>query len=180
MIRRPPRSTQSRSSAASDVYKRQGCVWRLCTGHLHQKRRGWELRPLQYRSPQRKRRSPPTAECGVDDCSLPGIKRGGWCKRHYSLDDQYWKKHALTLREAIGILRDQNGLCALCDHPISFTARPGSFHPSAALDHDHETLTVRGILCGACNKIEGLSRGGHWSLEKFSSRLEAYRARGRT
>ena len=25
MIRRPPRSTQSRSSAASDVYKRQGC-----------------------------------------------------------------------------------------------------------------------------------------------------------
>ena len=26
MIRRPPRSTQSRSSAASDVYKRQGLV----------------------------------------------------------------------------------------------------------------------------------------------------------
>src|SRR5450756_2549743 len=27
MIRRPPRSTQSRSSAASDVYKRQGFRW---------------------------------------------------------------------------------------------------------------------------------------------------------
>src|SRR5450756_2290934 len=27
MIRRPPRSTQSRSSAASDVYKRQGLAW---------------------------------------------------------------------------------------------------------------------------------------------------------
>ena len=27
MIRRPPRSTQSRSSAASDVYKRQGDDW---------------------------------------------------------------------------------------------------------------------------------------------------------
>ena len=27
MIRRPPRSTQGVSSAASDVYKRQGCVW---------------------------------------------------------------------------------------------------------------------------------------------------------
>src|SRR5678809_863180 len=26
MIRRPPRSTLDRSSAASDVYKRQGCV----------------------------------------------------------------------------------------------------------------------------------------------------------
>ena len=27
MIRRPPRSTQSRSSAASDVYKRQQLGW---------------------------------------------------------------------------------------------------------------------------------------------------------
>src|SRR5450756_2313195 len=28
MIRRPPRSTQSRSSAASDVYKRQGLIFK--------------------------------------------------------------------------------------------------------------------------------------------------------
>src|SRR5665213_4482149 len=32
MIRRPPRSTQSRSSAASDVYKRQ--LWHLVTNHF--------------------------------------------------------------------------------------------------------------------------------------------------
>src|SRR5450756_223063 len=32
MIRRPPRSTQSRSSAASDVYKRQ--IWSLTTGEI--------------------------------------------------------------------------------------------------------------------------------------------------
>src|SRR5450756_357893 len=31
MIRRPPRSTQSRSSAASDVYKRQMCERRFTT-----------------------------------------------------------------------------------------------------------------------------------------------------
>ena len=31
MIRRPPRSTQSRSSAASDVYKRQGAASKLAT-----------------------------------------------------------------------------------------------------------------------------------------------------
>src|SRR5450756_1976070 len=33
MIRRPPRSTQSRSSAASDVYKRQATLtpWKNCT-----------------------------------------------------------------------------------------------------------------------------------------------------
>src|SRR5665809_125655 len=37
MIRRPPRSTQSRSSAASDVYKRQkaGCIARLWLNQRH-------------------------------------------------------------------------------------------------------------------------------------------------
>src|SRR5665809_88595 len=34
MIRRPPRSTQSRSSAASDVYKRQAALVRLEGAHL--------------------------------------------------------------------------------------------------------------------------------------------------
>src|SRR5450756_318706 len=37
MIRRPPRSTQSRSSAASDVYKRQPTV-RMLLGHWENKR----------------------------------------------------------------------------------------------------------------------------------------------
>src|SRR5680860_746576 len=33
MIRRPPRSTQSRSSAASDVYKRQSLLWTFQDAH---------------------------------------------------------------------------------------------------------------------------------------------------
>src|SRR5659263_782702 len=33
MIRRPPRSTQSRSSAASDVYKRQDSLGMVCLGY---------------------------------------------------------------------------------------------------------------------------------------------------
>src|SRR5450756_2948885 len=36
MIRRPPRSTQSRSSAASDVYKRQLLHIAIATGRTHQ------------------------------------------------------------------------------------------------------------------------------------------------
>src|SRR5450756_3188279 len=35
MIRRPPRSTQSRSSAASDVYKRQALELPFVFNHLH-------------------------------------------------------------------------------------------------------------------------------------------------
>src|SRR5680860_1928910 len=40
MIRRPPRSTQSRSSAASDVYKRQG---QRSYGRYHGRREEWCL-----------------------------------------------------------------------------------------------------------------------------------------
>src|SRR5450756_2724751 len=36
MIRRPPRSTQSRSSAASDVYKRQGVYRPRGTDHTYE------------------------------------------------------------------------------------------------------------------------------------------------
>src|SRR5680860_35011 len=38
MIRRPPRSTQSRSSAASDVYKRQLCIREAIA---------WDAKPLR-------------------------------------------------------------------------------------------------------------------------------------
>src|SRR5450756_3184148 len=44
MIRRPPRSTQSRSSAASDVYKRQ----MLCGSELHQSQH-WVSLHLEHR-----------------------------------------------------------------------------------------------------------------------------------
>ena len=50
MIRRPPRSTQSRSSAASDVYKRQG--------------RGGERNGRNGKGIHRPRSVPPTFFCG--------------------------------------------------------------------------------------------------------------------
>ena len=42
MIRRPPRSTQSRSSAASDVYKRQPLKRALTISTLNRTFRGWQ------------------------------------------------------------------------------------------------------------------------------------------
>src|SRR5680860_695049 len=47
MIRRPPRSTQSRSSAASDVYKRQGTGLLYGRWHRRGHREGEEARRRQ-------------------------------------------------------------------------------------------------------------------------------------
>lgn len=48
------------------------------------------------------------------------------------------------------LLKQQGGKCALCEQPIGpkTTKRP-------ALDHDHGTGYLRGILCVNCNGIEG-------------------------
>lgn len=48
------------------------------------------------------------------------------------------------------ILKQQNYKCAICGGSLNATAtkRP-------ALDHDHQTGFVRGVLCINCNGIEG-------------------------
>ncbi len=58
-------------------------------------------------------------------------------------------KYAISLAEYETQLVDQQGLCALCDQPCSTGYR-------LAVDHDHATGIVRGLLCGNCNN--GLGR----------------------
>jgi len=46
------------------------------------------------------------------------------------------------------ILEEQDFICPLCEKPI---------HPfDAALDHDHETGQIRGVLHLTCNSFEGM------------------------
>jgi len=46
------------------------------------------------------------------------------------------------------MLLEQNGLCAVC-----------RLVPPVALDHDHATLELRGLLCVKCNLAAGLRQG---------------------
>jgi len=74
-------------------------------------------------------------------------------KLHYAANKDYHRnKH---LRNSFGItsveynrlLSKQNGLCAICGHPDLFD-KGGK---RLAVDHDHATGTVRGLLCAKCN-----------------------------
>lgn len=64
------------------------------------------------------------------------------------------KNWGLTLEQYEQMLAEQDGVCAICKKPE--TALQGN-GPRAhvvrylAVDHDHETGRVRGLLCGACN-----------------------------
>ena len=62
------------------------------------------------------------------------------------------KRYGITQEEYNKILDRQDGKCAICR--IQF----GSTKRSFAVDHNHETNEVRGILCHRCNQAIGLLR----------------------
>ena len=66
-----------------------------------------------------------------------------------------WRKrnpgYGLTAGDVIAMLAAQDGGCAICGHkPDSTSDR------RLAIDHDHETGRVRGLLCYRCNTAIGL------------------------
>lgn len=63
------------------------------------------------------------------------------------------------------LLAFQAGLCPLCHRNMGK-------HPHA--DHDHDTKRPRGLLCGNCNRAEGMIRKSGVSPELFAARLTAY------
>jgi hypothetical protein len=62
------------------------------------------------------------------------------------------RAYGLTEDEFVSLLDSQGGVCASCGTSDWAKCRYGI----PAVDHDHQTGRVRGILCDACNKAAGL------------------------
>jgi hypothetical protein len=65
----------------------------------------------------------------------------------------------------------QRGVCAVCGHPPNSYQRRKA---SLAVDHDHATGTVRGLLCGRCNTALGLLGEDSAVIVKLFNYLEAW------
>lgn len=63
------------------------------------------------------------------------IKNPGW----------YLKRYGLSFDQYASLLEDQNGGCALCGKT------PEQNKKNLAVDHDHKTMRIRGLLCSFCN-----------------------------
>lgn len=126
----------------------------LCSGHYEQHRRGQKLRSLRLR----------VVGGQICHCGTRAWARG-LCRKH--LDEQrvaegtrygtLEQRRARTLRFHYGMTPEeydelfsaQNGVCAICQQ-LCRTGR------HLAVDHDHETDEVRGLLCAPCNTAIGL------------------------
>ena len=55
----------------------------------------------------------------------------------------------------VAMLESQNGECAICGTTVGHRSKNG-VDSRLAVDHDHKTGQIRGLLCNACNR--GLGR----------------------
>jgi hypothetical protein len=84
--------------------------------------------------------------------------------REYQLERLY----GLSIEEHDKILAEQDEVCAGCG-ATSFNDK--SYH--LAVDHDHETGKVRGLLCLKCNRILGLADDNPEILRNLADYLES-------
>jgi hypothetical protein len=91
------------------------------------------------------------------------------------------KKRAAHLRRTFGIsleeyderVRQQDGVCAICGQPENCRGRGGAVMP-LTVDHNHETNSVRGLLCRACNVALGLMNDSATTLRAAADYLDRW------
>lgn len=94
-------------------------------------------------------------------------------KKNYA--DSYRKSRlkvefGITVEDYDRMFDEQKGLCAICEQPETRT-RHGVL-TRLAIDHDHETYGVRGLLCAACNAGLGLFQDRQAVLQKAIDYLD--------
>jgi Recombination endonuclease VII len=111
------------------------------------------------------------------------IYQSAYQKAHpeYQAEWQYKAKlkanFGLTMEDVERMFQEQDGKCAICFREIIL--RNKNKFNSAAVDHDHTTGEVRGLLCGHCNKALGLVgdsvdvlRRAIWYLSRKDMKVE--------
>lgn len=76
--------------------------------------------------------------------------------------------YGITADDLAAILDRQGNVCAICARSF------GTGHHGPHVDHDHDTGTVRGALCGPCNRGIGLLRDSSALLSTASDYLRGH------
>lgn len=139
----------------------------LCDAHY--------ARLLRYGHTRYRDRKRPPKECSVAGCDSH-MYAGGLCNLHYMRKRTLRKEFGLTLAQFDAMLAAQDGRCAICG-TTETRANWRSTKPEAlAVDHDHATNAVRGLLCNSCNRGLGLFADSADRLHAAAAYLEHHAA----
>lgn len=86
---------------------------------------------------------------------IEGRKKYNREHRKEILDYNRKRKYGLDNVKYDIILKKQNGVCAICLKPETYKHQSGKIK-ELAVDHNHKTGEVRGLLCSRCNITLGL------------------------
>lgn len=94
-------------------------------------------------------------------------------RAEYARDWTLQKKYGITLDDFHGYWIVSRGRCGICDIYMKPPAqRQGQAMDVVAVDHDHATGKVRGLLCNACNKGLGHFKDDPALLQKAMEYLK--------
>lgn len=76
--------------------------------------------------------------------------------------------HGITLEEYNVLLKKQGGRCAICRRPPN---KKGTLTSVLAVDHNHKTGALRGLLCNICNRYIGYIKESKRTLDRAKKYL---------
>ena len=79
---------------------------------------------------------------------------------------QLWVQYKLSESQYDAMLAGQSGVCAVCQEECVSGNR-------LAVDHDHDSGFVRGLLCSQCNHSAGKMKDSPQLLRKLADYIEA-------
>lgn len=82
-------------------------------------------------------------------------------------------RYGLTLDEYTALANQQGGVCAICHQPNTCVDPRTGTVKLLAVDHDHATGAIRGLLCSDCNRGMGFLKDSQELLRRALEYLEA-------
>ena len=73
----------------------------------------------------------------------------------------------MTIDDYMRMFDAQNGVCAICGQPELTKHNNGQVR-RLAVDHDHTTGAIRGLLCNNCNNMLGRCRRNQPATRRYS------------
>ncbi|HLD92207.1 MAG TPA: endonuclease VII domain-containing protein [Patescibacteria group bacterium] len=82
--------------------------------------------------------------------------------------------YGIDLEEYLELFKKQNGVCAICKNAETSINTKTGLPFALAVDHNHITKRVRGLLCKNCNVVLGTLNENIFILEKMINYLKNY------
>jgi hypothetical protein len=119
-------------------------------------------------------RKKPARVCLIATCSNH-VYAKDLCHAHY-LKQRKWSAAGVDATRYQEMLREQNGVCAICHQPEKHRDGQSGKQKDLAIDHDHKTGAVRALLCSACNTALGLYNDDAALLDAAKAYLQSHLA----